>query len=105
MKTKVDGKGCHWRGSDLDKVEAAFSSEAFGVCAKCGQRFKPKRRNMRFCSKACSRSFHIRDYRERQRYGEDKQCPICGRSFKGRTNQVCCSLSCARVLDNKKRQI
>ena len=105
MKTKVDGKGCHWRGNDMGKLEAAFNPEVSGVCAECGQRFKLERGRKRFCSKSCYDRFRNSDYMERQRYGEAKRCPMCGRSFKGRMNQVCCSLTCARALDHRKRQI
>lgn len=103
-RVRIEPGSCRFRGHDMDKVEAVLYPDVFGTCEACGQPFKLGSYRKRFCSERCANNFHQWAFKERQRFGETHKCPMCGRTFKGRRDQVCCSQTCARALDHRRRR-
>ena len=70
------------------------------VCSVCGQKFKSRRANAKFCSPTCRG--------ENNRTPElKKTCPFCGKEFaldKKHKAQIYCSLSCAKKAEHAKKR-
>ena len=57
-------------------------------CVNCGKEFEAKRSDAKYCSAKC------RQQAKRGSFAV-KQCPMCGKEFKGPNHQKYCSDDCA----------
>lgn len=75
-------------------------------CEFCGKIFTPKQKTQRFDSNECRKKYYSKSQsiKEQEKRKIEKECPICGTTFKGNPRDIYCCPECYKKAQSDRRR-